>query len=96
MGDQPYNQEEAEVQVEKLGVEWALVGGFQLERVFEFKDFAAALQFVNKVGELAEAANHHPDIELTYGKVVIHLSTHSVGGLTDADIALARSIDGIV
>lgn len=95
MQDQPYEQAEAEANLQALSVEWALVGGFQLERVYEFADFAEALKFVNVVGELAEKAQHHPDIELSYGKVVLHLSTHKVGGLTDADFDLAQSIDKV-
>jgi 4a-hydroxytetrahydrobiopterin dehydratase len=63
-------------------------------RDFAFTDFAAAISFVERVAALAEAANHHPDI-LVHGwnKVRLTLSTHSAGGLTDADFALAREID---
>jgi 4a-hydroxytetrahydrobiopterin dehydratase len=58
-------------------------------------DFAAALQFVNAVGELAEAANHHPDIEIRWDTVVLRLSTHSAGGITAADLQLAGQIDAL-
>jgi 4a-hydroxytetrahydrobiopterin dehydratase len=63
-------------------------------RDFAFADFAAAIAFVNRVAAAAEAANHHPDI-LVHGwnKVRLTLSTHSEGGLTDADFALAGEID---
>jgi 4a-hydroxytetrahydrobiopterin dehydratase len=65
-------------------------------REWKLADFAAAIAFVNRVAELAEAANHHPDI-LVHGwnKVRLTLSTHSEGGLTDADFALAGEIDGL-
>ncbi len=68
-----------------------------LERDFEFGDFAAALAFVNRVGDVAEEVGHHPDI-LVHGwnKVRLMLSGHSEGGLTDADHALARRIDEVV
>lgn len=66
-----------------------------LVREFSFADFAEALVFVNKVGTLAEAAQHHPDIALSWGKVVISLSTHSAGTVTDQDRALAKKIDDI-
>jgi 4a-hydroxytetrahydrobiopterin dehydratase len=68
--------------------------GSAIEREREFPDFAAAIAFVNRVAELAEHANHHPDI-LVHGwnKVRLTLSTHSEGGLTEADFALARRID---
>jgi 4a-hydroxytetrahydrobiopterin dehydratase len=63
-------------------------------REWTFGDFAAALAFVNRVAELAEAANHHPDILLHgWNKVSLTLSTHSQGGLTDADFQLAAQID---
>jgi 4a-hydroxytetrahydrobiopterin dehydratase len=66
-------------------------------RDLKFSDFAAAIAFVDRVAERAEAANHHPDI-LVHGwnNVRLTLSTHSEGGLTDADFALAREIDGLV
>jgi 4a-hydroxytetrahydrobiopterin dehydratase len=70
--------------------------GDALVRDFEFEDFAGAMAFVDRVAEAAEAANHHPDI-LVHGwnKVRLTLSTHSEGGVTDADRELARTIDGL-
>jgi 4a-hydroxytetrahydrobiopterin dehydratase len=66
-------------------------------REIQLADFAAAIALVNRVAELAEAANHHPDILLHgWNKVRLTLSTHSQGGLTDADFALAGQIDGVV
>jgi len=65
-----------------------------LVRDWRLADFAAALAFVNRVGEAAEAANHHPDILLHgWNRVRLTLSTHDAGRLTEADHALARSID---
>jgi 4a-hydroxytetrahydrobiopterin dehydratase len=74
------------------GGEWRRAGeAIELER--ELEDFAAAIAFVDRVAELAEAANHHPDILLHgWNKVRLTLSTHSEGGLTEADFALARQI----
>lgn len=60
---------------------------------FSFKDFKSALEFVNKVGELAESANHHPDIELRWGRVKVSLTTHSENKVTDKDRDLAKQID---
>ena len=67
-----------------------------LVRDFEFKDFAGAMAFVNQVAEIAEQRNHHPDI-LVHGwnKVRLTLSTHSEGGVTDNDHALAEQIDSL-
>jgi 4a-hydroxytetrahydrobiopterin dehydratase len=68
-----------------------------LERELEFGDFAAAIAFVNRVADVAEAANHHPDILIHgYKHVRLTLSTHTTGGLTEADHALARAIDGLL
>ena len=71
--------------------------GEALVRDFKFNDFAGAMAFVNRVAEVAEEANHHPDI-LVHGwnKVRLTLSTHSEGGLTDADHALAGRIDALL
>lgn len=66
-----------------------------LEHTFTFPDFASALSFVNKIGALAEEMNHHPDIELSYGKVVVKLRTHSSGKVTEKDYALAEKINHI-
>ncbi len=70
--------------------------GAELVRDFKFDDFAGAMAFVNRVAEVAEEANHHPDI-LVHGwnKVRLTLSTHSEGRVTDADHALARRIDDL-
>jgi len=68
-----------------------------LERDFAFADFAEAMAFVNRIAEVAEETNHHPDILIHgWNQVRLTLSTHSEGGLTDADHALARRIDAVV
>lgn len=63
-----------------------------LVKEFKFPDFKSALEFVNKIGEAAEAANHHPDIELGWGKVKVTLTSHDAGKVTDKDHALADAI----
>lgn len=68
--------------------EWKIVSG-ELVRTFQFKDFRAALGFVNRVGELAEQAGHHPDIDIRYNRVRLGLVTHDAGGLTVKDFDLA-------
>ena len=67
----------------------------RLERVFPFKDFAQALAFTNKVGELAERANHHPAILTEWGKVTITWWTHAIGGLHRNDFIMAARTDAI-
>jgi len=65
-------------------------------RTFQFKDFAGAMDFVNKVARVAEEANHHPDIDIRWNKVTLALATHSEGGLTQNDFDLAKKIDALV
>lgn len=65
-----------------------------IQRTFSFGSFRAALAFVSFVGELAEAADHHPDIDIRYDRVTLTLSTHSAGGLTALDFDLAERIHG--
>jgi len=67
--------------------------GSEIRRTWTFPDFRAAMAFVNRVADLAEGANHHPDIDVRYSKVTLVLSTHDAGGLTARDFALAEKID---
>ncbi len=67
---------------------WEETGG-ALERTFELPSFAEAITFVNRVAELAEAENHHPDVAVSYKNVTLRWTTHSEGGITDRDRELA-------
>ena len=67
--------------------------GATITRIFQFKDFPAAIAFVNRVAPLAEAAGHHPDIDIRWNKVTLVLTTHDAGELTEKDFALAREVD---
>jgi len=67
--------------------------GAAIRRTYRFRDFREALAFVNRVGALAEAAGHHPDIDIRYNAVTLALTTHDAGGLTAKDFDLARAID---
>jgi 4a-hydroxytetrahydrobiopterin dehydratase len=75
--------------------EWREIDG-ALERTFELPSFAEAIAFVNRVAELAEAENHHPDIAVSYRKVTLRWTTHSAGGITDRDRELAGRTDELV
>jgi 4a-hydroxytetrahydrobiopterin dehydratase len=70
---------------------WKLEGK-EIVRQVEFTDFAAAMQFVNAVAEKAEAANHHPDIDIRYNKVRLALISHDQGGLTERDMKMAATL----
>ena len=85
--------EDEEITRRLEGSEWRREGE-EIVRDFERDDFAGALAFVNRVAEAAEEANHHPDILLHgYNKVRLSVTNHSQGGLTEADFALAETID---
>ena len=77
----------------KLGNGWRVAQEHHLEKEFTFKDFREALDFTNRVGEIAESQNHHPDIYLTWGKVGVKIWTHKIDGLTESDFVLAAKID---
>jgi 4a-hydroxytetrahydrobiopterin dehydratase len=72
---------------------WNVVNEHHITRIFTFPDFQQALDFVNRVGAVAEEQGHHPDILLTWGKVEITLWTHKVNGLTESDFIMAAKID---
>jgi 4a-hydroxytetrahydrobiopterin dehydratase len=79
-----------------LDCAWRLVDEHYLERDFRFVDFKSALAFVNRTGELAERLGHHPDIQLSWGRVRLRVWTHKSRGLTHTDFVLARQIDDLV
>lgn len=70
--------------------------GDALVRDLRFASFMAAIRFITRVADLAEAADHHPELSNVYWNVGIRLTTHDAGGITDRDVALARAIDGVV
>jgi 4a-hydroxytetrahydrobiopterin dehydratase len=68
----------------------------EIKKKFEFEGFVRAMGFVNSVALLAERANHHPDINIRWNKVLLVLSTHSEGGITQKDISLAKEIESLL
>lgn len=73
---------------------WELSGS-QIERTFRFADFVEAMKFANQITDIAEEQNHHPDLHVSWGKVRVELTTHSVGGLTTNDFIVAAKINKI-
>ncbi len=73
--------------------QWTVTNEHHLHREFRFPDFKQALEFVNRVGEIAEKQGHHPDILLKWGKVEITLWTHKIDGLTESDFIMAAKIE---
>jgi 4a-hydroxytetrahydrobiopterin dehydratase len=92
-GMMPIDTNSAQVLIKNIP-EWNLdTNSLSIHREYKFPDFKTALDFVNKIGELAESEGHHPDIELSWGRVYIKLSTHAIGGLSGNDFILAAKID---
>ncbi len=75
--------------------EWKVVEEHHIERTFDFSNFREALEFTNRVGELAEEQGHHPDIFLAWGKAGIKIWTHKIDGLTESDFVMAAKIDAL-
>jgi 4a-hydroxytetrahydrobiopterin dehydratase len=78
---------------QELDAAWHIVDGHHLERTWRFADFARALAFVNRAGLAADACNHHPNIDFTWGRATLRIFTHDVDGLSRADFILAAKID---
>jgi 4a-hydroxytetrahydrobiopterin dehydratase len=92
-GVEPFKGDRIKPYLQQLDGNWQVEEEKRLVRSFSFPDFAKALAFVNRVGALAEAEGHHPDISLSWGKVKISLMTHKIGGLWESDFILAAKID---
>ena len=92
-GVPPLKGRERTALVEKLGGGWKVVGEHHLEKEYTFKNFRGALDFTDRVGELAEAQGHHPDIYLAWGKVKLTIWTHKIDGLTESDFIFAAKAD---
>ena len=74
---------------------WSVDDENKLTKAFEFKNFVQAVDFVNRITEVAEAQDHHPDLYVRWGEVRVYLWTHSIDGLHDSDFIMAAKIDGI-
>lgn len=79
--------------LDELGNDWIVVEDHHLEKEYSFDDFKQALDFTNRVGELAEEQGHHPDIYLAWGKVKLLLWTHKIDGLTESDFVFAAKTE---
>ncbi|PIT88896.1 MAG: 4a-hydroxytetrahydrobiopterin dehydratase [Candidatus Levybacteria bacterium CG10_big_fil_rev_8_21_14_0_10_36_7] len=92
-GTEPMDEGEVKTHLSYLKTSWEVEDGKQIEKKFEFKDFKEAMEFVNKVADIAENEGHHPDIKISYNKVKIELSTHAIKGLSPNDFIVARKIE---
>jgi 4a-hydroxytetrahydrobiopterin dehydratase len=95
-GTAPLKGRDIAVLLDQLGDGWRAIEEQRIEKEFKFKNFRQALDFTNRVGEIAEAEGHHPDIYLSWGKVRLAIWTHVAAGLTENDFILAAKIDQAV
>ncbi len=77
----------------QLSRAWEIIDGQKIRREFKFNDFKEALKFINRVGGIAEAEGHHPDIHNFYNRVILELWTHAIGGLHENDFIVAEKIN---
>jgi len=94
-GIPPLGREEIESLLKRLDQGWRAVDDHHLEKTYSFDDFRQALEFTNKVGSIAEAEGHHPDIYLAWGQARLTIWTHKIDGLTESDFILAAKADSV-
>jgi 4a-hydroxytetrahydrobiopterin dehydratase len=92
-GVPPLGREKVAALLAELGGGWQLNAQGHLEKTYGFKDFAQALEFVNRVGAIAEAEGHHPDLHLSWGACRLEIWTHKIQGLVESDFYLAAKAD---
>lgn len=92
-GVPPLPAARAEELLGKLGGEWRLNSGGHLECAYEFRNFASAMAFANRVAEIADAENHHPDLTVRWGECVVEIWTHKIFGLTESDFFFAAKVE---
>lgn len=94
-GTPPLTKEEAEKLLAQVSNQWQL-GGDKISADFKFKNFKESMAFVNKVADIAEQEDHHPDIYIYYSKVKLELTTHAISGLSINDFIMASKIDALL
>ena len=95
-GTKPLVNQAVQELLKQLDADWRAIEDRHIERDFKFGNFKDGLEFVNKVGQLAEQEGHHPEIFLKWGKVTLVLKTHKIGGLSENDFILAAKIDEMI
>lgn len=94
--DQILTQEMIDASLKKLSVSWTAIGNDYLVRTFQTEDFSQGVSLVNDLAKVAEECDHHPEITLTYNRVEVRVSTHSVAGITEKDFDFAHKVDETV
>ena len=93
IGSEPLGEELIKDYLKSLKEGWNVIDNRLIEKTYKFKNFSEALDFTNKIGSIAEEEGHHPDITLSWGKVIVRLTTHKIKGLHDNDFILGAKID---
>jgi 4a-hydroxytetrahydrobiopterin dehydratase len=94
-GMPPLTRDEAQILLKQIEG-WTLSGDARwISKEFKFKDFKEAMVFTNKISDIAESEGHHPDLQVSWGKVVVELTTHAIKGLSENDFILAAKIEKI-
>jgi 4a-hydroxytetrahydrobiopterin dehydratase len=94
-GVPPLKGEALQQFLRELGSGWTAIQDHHLEKTYKFRNFREALDFTNAIGQIAEQEGHHPEITLTWGKVVLRTWTHKIDGLTENDFVLAAKVEQI-
>jgi 4a-hydroxytetrahydrobiopterin dehydratase len=92
-GVPPLPRDRIDALLKELGTEWKLTSTGHLLRAYEFRDFAAALAFANRIGDIAEREGHHPDLHVAWGRCGVEIWTHKIDGLTESDFYFAAKAD---
>jgi 4a-hydroxytetrahydrobiopterin dehydratase len=94
-GTPPLAKSEFTPMLEHLNLAWEVIDNKKIKYEFKFNNYIEGIKFVQKVGKLADVENHHPNIHIFYKRVVIDLTTHSVGGLSENDFIMAAKIEDL-
>jgi 4a-hydroxytetrahydrobiopterin dehydratase len=92
-GVPPFTVLQVKKYLSKLSKGWSASSNQKLSKTFKFKNFVETMGFANKIALLAQAEDHHPDMTISYSKIVVELSTHAIGGISENDFILAAKID---
>jgi 4a-hydroxytetrahydrobiopterin dehydratase len=92
-GVPPLSRDRVEALLKELDPNWTVTSTGHLLRHYEFRDFAAALEFANRIGAIAEQQGHHPDLHVGWGRCGVEIWTHKIDGLTESDFFLAAKAD---
>jgi len=95
-GVPPLADKRAQELLQELGADWQINERGHLYKEYKLQDFMSAMNFANKIAHIAENEAHHPDLTITWGRCVVEIWTHKIGGLTESDFILAAKIEAVI